>query len=992
MNFPSFKISKKYIYTPSFYDFIKSIGEAATKEEEAKIVEKDIEQLKVTLSEQQVSKAKKRECIIRMLYAEMLGYSVDFAHIHAVNFASSSDMVYKRIGYLATWLCVNPEHEFMYLIVSTMQRDLRSANSVDVCSALMAAAKILRTELMSALYNDIVPLLTHTNVAVRRRTVTCLHAFYRRSEGTIGEEFYFRNALCDANPAVMAVSLNIMLELAQKNPSSLTNYLSSFLSILDQVIDFRLPREFDYHGVPAPWIQIKLLKLISYVGAVDDSKIERTTEVIQKVIEKADPRLFICQAIIYEAVCTICEINAPVALFELAAQATGQMFEENTANMVYIGITALSKIVQVDPTYVLSHQNTILNCLEDADEVIRYNTVNLLSAMCTEENIQSIAPRLLKLLKQTKSDYHSEQITNHLCHITEEYSPSSTFYLSTMNQILQHGEKFISMATVQGIIRTIAEGDGEDEEEDVAFRVEAVHNYLHMLEIPNLQIPPSLYQIIVWTIGEFSFLSKKLSPGTMIDCMLDLLEKVENSDIRCSIVVALAKLIAQSKIVSQEAIEIVTRLASSEHVGLQQRVVEFLNLVTKYPGHLKALYPFDGCCAHDIELDGALSFLDGYVAAALERGAPPRRERAGAAPEAGGIRTAAYELAERPVIDIDRLSTAPSEPEEVQLVLPAGTARWGVEEAAPEPTPEAAPSAQPAPAPAPAATRAKPTRNAAFLSSLVPGSGPKRGQAKRRGARQNDTGPNPQPRPQPEPEPQPQPEPRPQPEAEVRVQKQLAAEAALYRVGLLARAPMANCRIEVDIPPECIAQVNSRIPASQVSGLTVAVADVAPGQPQFIEVKLGALNFPQGGSLNVRVSYDCPQGTYANAEKMEHHPILMTDLLRPATEETTESFGAKWKDSASYPHEVKATLNFKKLIGTKSLTPDIISRFLLDKANIKLIQVIGRECIAAGKVVPCKKYLLCHLSVQTNTANVIIKSQDAAFSNKILSLLEKDLI
>lgn len=32
--------------------------------------------------------------------------------------------------------------------------------------------------------------------------------------------------------------------------------------ILKQVIEHKLPKEFDYHRMPAPWIQMKILKIL----------------------------------------------------------------------------------------------------------------------------------------------------------------------------------------------------------------------------------------------------------------------------------------------------------------------------------------------------------------------------------------------------------------------------------------------------------------------------------------------------------------------------------------------------------------------------------------------------------------------------------------------------------------------------------------------------------------------------------------------------------
>lgn len=45
--------------------------------------------------------------------------------------------------------------------------------------------------------------------------------------------------------------------------------IESFIHILTQIVDHKLPNEFDYHRVPAPWIQIYLLRILRVLGSSD---------------------------------------------------------------------------------------------------------------------------------------------------------------------------------------------------------------------------------------------------------------------------------------------------------------------------------------------------------------------------------------------------------------------------------------------------------------------------------------------------------------------------------------------------------------------------------------------------------------------------------------------------------------------------------------------------------------------------------------------------
>jgi AP-4 complex subunit epsilon-1 len=65
-----------------------------------------------------------RECVMKLIYCEMLGYESEFGHIHAINFASSSNPFEKRVGYLATSLILHRKHELLYLLINRMQQVL----------------------------------------------------------------------------------------------------------------------------------------------------------------------------------------------------------------------------------------------------------------------------------------------------------------------------------------------------------------------------------------------------------------------------------------------------------------------------------------------------------------------------------------------------------------------------------------------------------------------------------------------------------------------------------------------------------------------------------------------------------------------------------------------------------------------------------------------------------------------------------------------------
>ena len=64
--------------------------------------------------------------------------------------------------------------------------------------------------------------------------------------------FYF------TDPCVMCATLPLFHAMIADDVMLFKVLVPSFVSILKQVTDHRLPRDYDYHRIPSPWIQVVL--------------------------------------------------------------------------------------------------------------------------------------------------------------------------------------------------------------------------------------------------------------------------------------------------------------------------------------------------------------------------------------------------------------------------------------------------------------------------------------------------------------------------------------------------------------------------------------------------------------------------------------------------------------------------------------------------------------------------------------------------------------
>jgi len=110
-----------------------------------------------------------------------------------------------------------------------------------------------------------------------------MHRMWQKNHGAVDIFRVLRASLCDQKPNVMAAALccfqdvfKTLSENGKKDISSITSggnstknstsLIPAFVQILWQVIEHRLPKSFDYHGVPAPWVQVHLLDILGILG------------------------------------------------------------------------------------------------------------------------------------------------------------------------------------------------------------------------------------------------------------------------------------------------------------------------------------------------------------------------------------------------------------------------------------------------------------------------------------------------------------------------------------------------------------------------------------------------------------------------------------------------------------------------------------------------------------------------------------------------------
>uniref|UniRef100_A0A8C2JLU4 AP-4 complex subunit epsilon n=1 Tax=Cyprinus carpio TaxID=7962 RepID=A0A8C2JLU4_CYPCA len=579
---------------------IKSITELTSKHEEENLIKRELSAIKEQVSSPNTTMKQMREIMVRAMYCEMLGYDASFTYIHAIKLAQKGGVLEKRVGYLAVSLFLNEGHELLLLLVNTVLKDLQSTNLIEVCMALTVVAQVFPKDMIPAVLPLVEDKLSHPKEIIRRKAVLALYKFYLIAPNQVQHiHAKFRKALSDKDPGVMASSLHIYLQLIRESPDSYKDLTGSFVTILKQVLGGKLPVDFNYHSVPAPWLQIQLLRILSLLGKEDQSTSELMYEVLDESLRRAEMNHNITYAILYECVKAVYTIHPKAELLEKAARCIGNFVLSPKINLKYLGLKALTYVVQHDAKLALQHQMTIIECLDHSDFTIKRETLELLFRITNAQNVTVIVEKMLDFL----------------CYVpikTLTFAPDNSWFIQTMNDVFSIGGDLLQQDVPNNFLRLLAEGKPE---EDDQLRLYAVKSYLTVLKGHTSHLPQCFLQVMSWVLGEYAHLQEPVDRREVIRLLTQLLDQRSvSSETRVWILSALTKIPeGQTDLI----LDLAESLSSSQDTVLRQQAQELRHL--SQDSQLREWVLVENSCA----VDSSLSFLDGFVSEALAAGAAP---------------------------------------------------------------------------------------------------------------------------------------------------------------------------------------------------------------------------------------------------------------------------------------------------------------------------------------------------------------------------------
>ncbi|XP_056614470.1 AP-3 complex subunit delta-1 isoform X2 [Triplophysa dalaica] len=397
------------------------------KEDEAKYISTCIDEVKQELKQDNI--AVKANAVCKLTYLQMLGYDVSWAAFNIVEVMSSSKFTFKRIGYLAASQCFHEGTDVIMLTTNQIRKDLSSPNQYDTGVALTGLSCFVTPDLARDLANDIMTLMSHTKPYIRKKAVLIMYKVFLKYPESLRPAFpRLKEKLEDPDPGVQSAAVNVICELARRNPKNYLSLAPLFFKLMTSSTN--------------NWVLIKIIKLFGALTPLEPRLGKKLIEPLTNLIHSTS-----AMSLLYECVNTVIAVLISLssgmpnhsASIQLCVQKLRILIEDSDQNLKYLGLLAMSKILKTHPKSVQSHKDLILQCLDDKDESIRLRALDLLYGMVSKKNLMEIVKKLMLHVDKAEGTTYRDELLTKIIDICSQsnyqYITNFEWYISILVEL-----------------------------------------------------------------------------------------------------------------------------------------------------------------------------------------------------------------------------------------------------------------------------------------------------------------------------------------------------------------------------------------------------------------------------------------------------------------------------------------------------------------------------------------------------------------------------
>uniref|UniRef100_A0A8C8S3K5 AP-3 complex subunit delta n=1 Tax=Pelusios castaneus TaxID=367368 RepID=A0A8C8S3K5_9SAUR len=395
------------------------------KEDEAKYISQCIDEIKQELKQDNI--AVKANAVCKLTYVSALlrrNATTPF-----VLFLLSST----NFGYLAASQCFHEGTDVIMLTTNQIRKDLSSPNQYDTGVALTGLSCFVTPDLARDLANDIMTLMSHTKPYIRKKAVLIMYKVFLKYPESLRPAFpRLKEKLEDPDPGVQSAAVNVICELARRNPKNYLSLAPLFFKLMTSSTN--------------NWVLIKIIKLFGALTPLEPRLGKKLIEPLTNLIHSASIQV---------------QKQYSISIF-------GKVLFCFSLTVKYLGLLAMSKILKTHPKSVQSHKDLILQCLDDKDESIRLRALDLLYGMVSKKNLMEIVKKLMIHVDKAEGTTYRDELLTKIIDICSQsnyqYITNFEWYISILVELTRlEGTRHGHLIAAQML--------------DVAIRVKAIRKF-----------------------------------------------------------------------------------------------------------------------------------------------------------------------------------------------------------------------------------------------------------------------------------------------------------------------------------------------------------------------------------------------------------------------------------------------------------------------------------------------------------------------------------
>ena len=527
------------IFQRSLQDLIKGIR--AHKRDAGAFISQLIADIKVELKS--TDPFLKAEAIRKLTYLQMIGYNISWASFAIVEVMSQPRFVHKRVGYLAACQVRFNSHawrlfavyagsaarvtlhtltntppllplphlpltqsftettDVVLLTTNLFKKEFAAAqsNQYEIGLAINCLANSATADLARDCISDLVNLMSHSRPYVRKKAVLSMYKLYIKYPQGLRLTFdKLKERLDDPEPSVVSTAVNVICELANRNPQNYLAMAPKFFKLLTTSSN--------------NWMLIKVVKLLGSLVSEEPRLARKLLEPLSTIITNTTAK-----SLQYECIHTVTEAlpytkredgtdskNVPQVV-QLCSDYLKGFIEDSDQNLKYLGLVGLVNLMKSSPKSVVDHRELVLRCLNDDDVTIRTRALELLAGIVSRKSLVDLVHHLLEHVRHSEGAYRDEIIAKILFMCSKDkYALVTDFawYLSVL----------LALAVMQGGKHGQQVADQLIE---ISLRVDTVRHYavesmLSMLMDDKLILGGAratvseVLKAAAWIVGEYS--------------------------------------------------------------------------------------------------------------------------------------------------------------------------------------------------------------------------------------------------------------------------------------------------------------------------------------------------------------------------------------------------------------------------------------------------------------------------------------------------------